>query len=82
MIALTIIAACLVCVLVAREINLAIQDTEKTLQDEDLPRCENCDGEGLVCFNHTNVPWVLGIGCPAGCIDFMVTCPQCKGAHP
>lgn len=28
--------------------------------------CANCDGEGCVCENHPEVPWLEGDGCCGG----------------
>lgn len=32
-------------------------------------RCANCDGEGWVCENHPEVPWLGGDGCCGGAGD-------------
>ena len=41
--------------------------------DDSDPLCANCDGEGWVCENHPEVPWLDGdeccggAGCPCVC---------------
>ena len=41
-------------------IRAALMETHK---GEDV--CANCDGEGLVCEDHPEVPWMGGLGCCA-----------------
>ena len=34
--------------------------------DKSNIRCANCDGEGWVCEDHPEVPWMDGDGCCGG----------------
>lgn len=34
--------------------------------DNAIPSCANCDGEGWVCEDHPEVPWLDGDGCCGG----------------
>ena len=34
--------------------------------DNSNPRCANCTGEGWVCEDHPEVPWLDGDGCCMG----------------